>query len=58
MLSQGLTVELEYNYYNFASKDVSAIRTGDPADGAGVIDHWAVNPDIQTITARLNFKFN
>jgi hypothetical protein len=32
------------NYYNLASKDVSAIRTGDPTDGAGVIDHWAVNP--------------
>ena len=35
MLAQNFTVELEYNYYNFESKNVSAIRTNDPL-GAGV----------------------
>ena len=54
MLAQNFTVGLEYNYYNFESKNVSAIRTNDLG-----IDNWTVSPDnVQTITARMNYKLN
>jgi outer membrane immunogenic protein len=53
------TVGVGYDYYSFGSKDVSAVRTGDPAIGGGGIDHWRVNPGyVQSLTARMNFKLN
>jgi len=56
---QNWTLGVGYDYYTFASKDVSAIRTGDPASGGGAIDHWNANPtSVQAITARMNFKIN
>lgn len=54
MFARNWTVGLEYNYFNFESKDVSSVRTND----AG-IDHWSVSPDnLQTLTARMNLKLN
>lgn len=54
MLGQNWTVGVEYDFYDFESKDVSAIRTHDLAT-----DHWTVTPDnLQTISGRMNYKFN
>jgi outer membrane immunogenic protein len=54
MFAQLFTIGIEYDYYTFESKDVSAIRTVDLLN-----DRWAVKPDnIQTLTARMNFKLN
>ena len=60
MFAPRWTVGLVYDRYSFDSKSVSAIRTGSPSRGeTGVNDHWTVKPDnIQTITARMNFKLN
>ena len=58
MLAPNWTIGLEYDRYMFESKNVSAIRTGDPPRG-GVADHWTVKPDnVQALTTRLNIKFN
>ena len=58
MFARNWTVGLEYNYFSFESRDVSAVRTGDPVIG-GVVDNWTVSPDnLQTLTARMNVKFN
>ena len=35
---------------------LGGVDQGDPLGGE--VDPWTVNPDIHTITARLNFKFN
>ena len=54
MLARNWSVGIEYNYYTFDSKDVSANRTVD-----NVVDRWSVTPDtIQSITGRMNFRFN
>ncbi len=54
MLARNWSVGVEYNYYTFDSKDVSANRTVD-----NVVDRWSVTPDtIQSITGRMNFRFN
>jgi outer membrane immunogenic protein len=54
LFAKNWTTSIEYNYYAFESKDVSASRTTDPAT-----DRWSVKPDnIQSVTARMNFKLN
>jgi opacity protein-like surface antigen len=54
MFTRNWTIGVEYDYYTFESKDVSALRS----DGAAT-DRWTVKPDnIQSVTGRVNFKFN
>ncbi len=54
IIARNWTVGVQYDFYRFGSKDVSAVRTGD-----GVVDNWTVQPEsVQSVTARMNFKFN
>ena len=54
MFAQNWSIGIEYDYYTFGNKDVSALRTVDMLN-----DRWTAKPDnIQTIAARMNFKFN
>jgi outer membrane immunogenic protein len=54
MFVQNWTIGLEYDYYEFERKEVSAVRTNDLA-----VNRWRVDPDnIHAVTARMNFKFN
>ena len=59
MFARNWTVGVEYNYFSFESRNVSAVRSGDPAVIGGVVDNWTVQPEpVQSVTARMNFKFN
>lgn len=60
MFAPGWTMGVEYDRYSFGRKNIAAVRTGAPGiPETGVTDHWTVKPDnIQTVTARMNFKFN
>ena len=54
MFARNWSIGIEYDYYTFEDKDVSALRTVDMLN-----DRWTVKPDnIQTLAARMNFKFN